>query len=94
MEIDNERELRCMLFGMTVGRALNLSNTSLTSKDMYFGDYDKVCLALYRSINGLAVLSDCDEERDALTIEGAMRVSKIEARHAWRSIFEYSDDDK
>ena len=94
MNIKNERELRCMLFGMTLGRALDVNNTSLTSEDMYFGDFDTICLALCKSANELKVLTDCDEEKDNLSIEGAMSASKQEAREAWMSMFEHSETDK
>ncbi len=94
MKINNERELRCMIFGLTVGRALDLHNTSITSDYMHFGDFDSICFALCKSADELKVLSDCTEERDDLTIEGAMRVSKIEARQAWLSMFEHSEADK
>lgn len=93
MEIKNERELRCMLFGMTVGRALSVTNTTLTSKDMYFGDFEAICIAVCQSGDKLKVISACTEERDNLSIEGAMRVSKIEARDAWLSMFEHSEED-
>lgn len=94
MKVKSERELRCMLFGMTLGRALNTDNTSLTSKDMYFGDFDTICFALCKSADELKVLTDCAEESDNLSIEGAMYASKQEARQAWLSIFEHSETDK
>lgn len=93
MEIKNERELRCMLFGMTAGRALSATNMSLNSERMSFGDFERICIAVHRSGDKLKVTSDCTEERDNLSIEGAMRVSKIEARDTWLSMFEHSEED-
>ena len=94
MMIKSERELRCMLFGMTLGRALDTNVTSLTSTDMYFGDSDTICFALCKSDDELKVLTDCAEERHDLSIEGAMRASKQEARQAWLAMFEHSETDK
>jgi len=91
MEIKNERELRCMLFGMTIGRALNATNMSLSSERMGFGDFEEIYIAVCRSGDKLKVTSDCTDERDNLSIEGAMHVSKIEARQAWLSMFEHSE---
>jgi len=94
MEIKNERELRFMIFGLTVGRSLDLHQTSLTSENMHFGNFDSICFELYKSADKLKITMDCPEERDYLSIEGAMRVSKQEARDAWMSMFEHSEEDK
>ena len=42
MKIKSERELRCMLFGMTLGRELKCTRTMLTSQGISFGDYISV----------------------------------------------------
>jgi len=93
MKIKNERELRCVLFGMTLGHDLSCTRTMVTSQGISFGDFISVDVEFRKNDDGhLTPLKNCDPPMGDLAISGAMRVSKIEARDAWLSMFEHSEE--
>lgn len=95
MKIKSERELRCMLFGMTLGRELACSRTMVTSQGISFGDFISVDVEFRKNDDGhLTPLKNCDPPVGDLAISGAMYASKQEARDAWLSMFEHSEKDK
>jgi len=95
MKIKSERELRCMLFGMTLGRELKCTQTMVTSQGISFGDYISVDVEFRKNdYEHLIPIRNCDLPMGDLAISGAMRVSKIEARKAWLSMFDHSEEDK